>query len=141
MILDPRGVGAVLGLSLAAMGAVVWWGGQPPPEVPRPRRRGFYIASGLAGLVTYATSEGWGPLSRVPEEGRPVAALFVGIVALLATLAIADRARITFRDRLRRRFAVPTPTPRVLITPIDRPGEHRHPGTTRARGSGGDERQ
>lgn len=119
-VLDPSGVGAVLGLSLAAMGGLVWWEGRPAPEVPRPRRRGFYVAAVLAGLVTYGTVRGWGPLDSIPRDGRPIAALFVGLVAVLGTLAIADRARITFRDRLRRRFSVPTPKPRVLVAPIDR---------------------
>src|SRR5690606_19493973 len=65
-ILDATGVGAVLGLSLAAMGLLVMWEGQPAPEVPRPHRRGFYVAAVLAGIVTYGTVEGWGPLERVP---------------------------------------------------------------------------
>lgn len=123
-ILDDRGLGTVLGLALAAMGVMVSWEGQPAPEVPRPRRRGFYVAAVLAGAATYGTVEGWGPLDRIPADGRPVAALFVGLVAVLATLAIADRSRVTFRDRLRRRFSTPTPRPRMLVAPIDRPPEH-----------------
>src|SRR5690625_5626141 len=43
-VLDYDGIGAVLGLSLAAMGLLVMWEGLPAPEVPRPRRRGFYVA-------------------------------------------------------------------------------------------------
>lgn len=123
-ILDYGGIGAVLGLSLAAMGLLVMWEGLPAPEVPRPNRRGFYVAAVLAGAVTHATVEGRGPVERIPEDGRPVAALFVGLVAVLGTLAIADRSRISLRDRMRRRFDTPILPPRMLVAPIDRPAEH-----------------
>lgn len=108
--LDFRGLGTVLGLSLAAMGALVAWEGQPEPEVPRPRRGGIVVAATLTGLATLAMFDGLGPLSAVPEEARAVATVAVAATGTLATLAVADRARITLRDALRRRFA-PAPPP------------------------------
>jgi hypothetical protein len=57
----------------------------------------------VAGLVIVATLRGWWMLDRVPEAARPISALMVGSVAALATLAIADRARVRMRDDVRER--------------------------------------
>ncbi|PSL01073.1 hypothetical protein CLV30_1158 [Haloactinopolyspora alba] len=102
--LDFGGVGAVLGLSLAALGGLVAWEGQPDPEVPRPRRGGIVVAAAITGLATLAMIEGFGPLASVPEEARAVATVVVASTGALGTLAVADRARVTLRDALRRRF-------------------------------------
>ena len=102
-ILDLGGLGGVLGLALAAMGVAAMWESQPPPEVPRPRRKGVVVAAMAAGLVIVATLRGWWLLDRVPEAARPISALTVGSVAALATLAIADRARVRMRDDVRER--------------------------------------
>ena len=102
-ILDLGGLGGVLGLALAAMGVAAMWESQPPPEVPRPRRKGVVVAAMVAGLVIVATLRGWWMLDRVPEAARPISALTVGSVAALATLAIADRARVRMRDDVRER--------------------------------------
>jgi hypothetical protein len=102
-ILDLGGLGGVLGLALAAMGVAAMWESQPPPEVPRPRRKGVVVAAMVAGLVIVATLRGWWMLDRVPEAARPISALMVGSVAALATLAIADRARVRMRDDVRER--------------------------------------
>lgn len=106
-VVDVGGVGSVLGLSLAAMGALVAWEGQPAPETPRPRRRGLITAAVFTGLAALATFDGWGPLERVPEELRAIAAVFVATTGVLATLAIADRARVQLRVALRLRFNTP----------------------------------
>ncbi|WP_157552970.1 hypothetical protein [Jiangella gansuensis] len=108
-IADWGGVGSVLGLSLAAMGVLIGWEGQPPPEMPRPRRGGLVTAAVVTGLVTLATFDGWGPLSRMPDELRAVAALVVGVTGALATVAIADRSRVRLREAIRRRFGPPVP--------------------------------
>ncbi|TDE14015.1 hypothetical protein [Jiangella asiatica] len=111
-IADWGGVGSVLGISLAAMGVLVGWEGQPPPELPRPRRGGLVTAAVVAGVATLATFDGWGPLERLPEELRAVATLVVAVTGALAALAIADRSRIGLREAIRRRFTpLPKPTP------------------------------
>jgi hypothetical protein len=97
-ILDLGGLGGVLGLALAAMGVAAMWESRLPPEVPRPRRKGVVVAAIVTGLVIVATLRGWWLLDRVPEAARPISALTVGSVAALATLAIADRARVRMRD-------------------------------------------
>ena len=102
-ILDLGGLGGVLGLALAAMGVAAMWESQPPPEVPRPRRKGVVVAAMAAGLVIVATLRGWWLLDRVPDAAKPISALSVGSVAALATLAIADRARVRMRDDVRER--------------------------------------
>lgn len=106
-IADLGGLGSVLGLSLAAMGGLVAWEGQPAPQVPRPRRWGLSFAAVVTGLATLATFNGWGPLGRMPEELRAVATLIISVTGALATLAIADRARIGLREAIRRRFSPP----------------------------------
>jgi multisubunit Na+/H+ antiporter MnhB subunit len=108
VIWDPTGVG-VVGAVLAAMGVAVWWAGRPEPELPRPRRRGIVVASILTGLVALAVTFGWGALDRIPEELRGVATVVAAGVCVLGTLAIADRARVTFRDDLRRRLRATNP--------------------------------
>ncbi|AYY12820.1 hypothetical protein EF847_08945 [Actinobacteria bacterium YIM 96077] len=107
LILDPGGVG-VLGAILAAMGIAIWWAGQPVPEIPRPRQQGLLITSLIAGLVTLMALRGWGPLGDIPEQARIVVAPFVAAVGALGTLAVADRARVTYRDELRRRLRHPS---------------------------------
>ena len=102
-ILDLGGLGGVLGLALAAMGVAAMWESQPPPEVPRPRRKDVVVAAMVTGLVIVAALRGWWLLDRVPDAGKPIAALTVGSVAALATLAIADRARVRMRDDVRER--------------------------------------
>jgi hypothetical protein len=100
---EPDGLG-VLGGVLSAMGVAIWWAGRPEPELPRPRRRGCVIAAVTSGLLVLATVRGWGAFDRIHEDVRPIATVFVVAVCLLGTLAVADRARVTFRDALRRRF-------------------------------------
>jgi hypothetical protein len=100
---EPAGLG-VLGGVLAAMGGAIWWAGQPDPELPRPRRVGLIVAAIITGALTLATMLGWGVLSNLPEQARVVATPFVAGVGALGTLAIADRARITYREALRRRL-------------------------------------
>ncbi|TDD68778.1 hypothetical protein E1262_15075 [Jiangella aurantiaca] len=112
-IADLGGLGSVLGFTLAAMGALITWEAQPAPEVPRPHRGGIVVAAVLAGLAALGTFEGWGSLTRVPPELRVVATLVVGVTGALATLAIADRARVRLRVAIRRRFAPVRPRPRV----------------------------
>ncbi|NED93785.1 hypothetical protein G1H11_00460 [Phytoactinopolyspora alkaliphila] len=102
VVWEPTGIG-VVGAVLAAMGVAVWWAGRPEPELPRPRRRGIIIASVLTGVVAVAVTYGWGMLGRIPEELRGVTTVIAAGVCILGTLAIADRARVTFRDSLRRR--------------------------------------
>ncbi|HEY9411543.1 MAG TPA: hypothetical protein VIP77_18330 [Jiangellaceae bacterium] len=103
-VFDVGGLGMVLGLALVAMGLMVWWESQPEPEVPRPHLLGLLVAAGFTGLAVLATVLGWGPLGRVPEQVRMVAALVIGGAGALGTLAVADRARVRLRDALRRRF-------------------------------------
>ncbi|NDL59228.1 hypothetical protein [Phytoactinopolyspora mesophila] len=100
---EPVGLG-VLGAVLSAMGVAIWWAGRPEPELPRPRRRGLVIAAVVSGLLVLASLDGWGPFARVHEDIRAIATVFVVAVCLLGTLAVADRARVTFRDALRRRI-------------------------------------
>jgi hypothetical protein len=104
MLVDSRGLGLILGIGLAALGAVAAWEARPAPEVPRPRRKGVVLASIATGVVLLAAIRGWGRLSEVPETAVPIVALGLGAVATLGTLAIADRSRIRMRDAVRERF-------------------------------------
>lgn len=102
-IIDLGGLGGVLGLALAAMGIAAMWQSQPPPEVPRPRRKGVVIAAAVTGVAIVAALRGWWLLDGVPDAARPVSALVAGSVGMLATLAIADRARVRLREAVRER--------------------------------------
>jgi hypothetical protein len=102
-ILDLGGLGGVLGLALAAMGIAAMWESQPPPEVPRPRRKDVVVAAMVTGFVIVAALRGWWLFDRVPDAAKPISALSVGSVAALATLAIADRTRVRMRDDVRKR--------------------------------------
>lgn len=104
MISDFDGVGAVLGLCLALMGALMWWEGQPPPEVPRPLLLGVLLATLATGIAMLAALDGWSAFGRIPEEARPAVAVGIGAAGLLGTLAVADRSRVRLRDAIRRRF-------------------------------------
>ncbi|NEE01741.1 hypothetical protein [Phytoactinopolyspora halotolerans] len=106
IIWEPAGLG-VIGLVLAAMGLAVWWSGQPEPELPRPRRVGFVVSSLFFGALTYAVIRGWWVFGAMSEEVRLIASVFAAGTGLLGTLAIADRARVTYRDALRRHFRPP----------------------------------
>jgi hypothetical protein len=103
-VVDLGGLGSLLGLSLAAMGLMVWWESRPAPEVPRPHRQGIVLAAAVTGTATYAVLVGWGPFGRLPDEIGVIAAVFVAGAGTVGTLAIADRARVSLRDALRRRF-------------------------------------
>jgi hypothetical protein len=103
-ILDLGGLGGVLGLALAAMGATAMWQSQPAPEVPRPRRKGIVVAAGVSGLLVAAALRGWWLFEQVPDQARTVSALLVGSAAGLATLAAADRSRVRLRDAVRERL-------------------------------------
>ncbi|HEX6578826.1 MAG TPA: hypothetical protein VF082_10705 [Jiangellaceae bacterium] len=103
-ILDLGGLGGVLGLALAAMGATAMWQSQPAPEVPRPRRKGIVVAAGVSGLLIAAVLRGWWLFERVPDQARTVSAVLVGSAAGLATLAAADRSRVRMRDAVRERL-------------------------------------
>ncbi|MBB5789771.1 hypothetical protein [Jiangella mangrovi] len=117
---DLGGLGSVLGFALAAMGALILWEAQPAPEVPRPHRGGIVVAAALSGVAALATFEGWWSLARVPAELRAVATLVVGVTGALATLAIADRARVRLRVAVKRRFApVRPPKPRAEAPAVD----------------------
>ncbi|WP_166351537.1 hypothetical protein [Phytoactinopolyspora limicola] len=108
---DPGGLG-IVGAVLTAMGVAIWWCGRPEPELPRPRRAGLVVAAVASGIIVLATDLGWGALGRIPDDARALATVVVIGVVLLGTLAIADRARVTYRDALRRRFRpVPGPPP------------------------------
>jgi len=103
-IFDLGGLGGVLGLALTAMGGAVMWQSQPLPEVPRPRRKGVVIAAAATGFAIAAALRGWAWLDRVPDAARPVSALVAGSVGALATLAVADRARVRMREAVRDRL-------------------------------------
>ncbi|MGH8774564.1 MAG: hypothetical protein ACRDWI_05115 [Jiangellaceae bacterium] len=102
-MLDLGGLGGVLGLALAGMGAAAVWQSQLAPQVPRPRRKGVLIAAAATGLAIMAALRGWSLLGQVPEAARPIAALAAGSVTALATLAVADRARVRMREAIRER--------------------------------------
>lgn len=103
-LLDMRGLGAILGLGLAAMGLLAGWETRPAPEVPRPRRKGVIFAAAVTALIILAALHGWWLLGRVPDQATGAVALALGAAAALGTLAIADRARIRMRDAVRERF-------------------------------------
>ncbi|MGH8822991.1 MAG: hypothetical protein ACRDVN_00740 [Jiangellaceae bacterium] len=103
-VVDLGGLGGVLGLALAAMGAAAMWQSQPAPEVPRPRRKGILVSAGVAGLSIAAALRGWWQFDHVPDQARPVSALLVGSGIGIATLAVADRARVRMRDAVRERL-------------------------------------
>lgn len=103
-VADFGGLGSVLGLALAAMGLMMSWESQPAPEVPRPRRRGIVTGAIVTGAATYAILAGWGPASRFPDEIGTIIALTTAGVGTVATLAIADRARVSLREALHRRI-------------------------------------
>jgi len=105
-ILDFGGLGGVLGPALAAMGLAAMWQSQPAPEVPRPRRKGILIASFATGLAIFATLRGWSVLGLVPDQARMISAMIAGTVGVLATVAVADRARVRMREALRERLNI-----------------------------------
>lgn len=105
-ILDFGGLGGVLGPALAAMGFAAMWQSQPEPEVPRPRRKGIVIASALTGLAIFATLRGWSVLDLIPAQARVASALVAGAVGALATIAVADRARVRMREAVRERLNI-----------------------------------
>lgn len=103
-IVDFGGLGGVLGFALAAMGVAAMWQTQPEPEVPRPRRKGILIASAATGLAIFAALRGWSVLDMVPLQARVISAMVAGTVGALATIAVADRARVRMRDAVRERL-------------------------------------
>ena len=105
-ILDFGGLGGVLGSALAAMGMAAMWQSQPEPEVPRPRRKGIVVASTLTGLAIFAALRGWSVLDLVPAQARVVSALVAGALGGLATIAVADRARVRMREAVRERLNI-----------------------------------
>lgn len=106
---DTRGLGGVLGLALSVMGVAALWQGQPPPEVPRPRRKGIVLGAVFTALLIIAASRSWWWLDRVPDAAATPAALALGAIGALGTLSIADRSRIQLREALRDRFALNYP--------------------------------
>ena len=104
-ILDFGNLGGVLGPALAAMGAAALWQSQPKPEVPRPRRKGIFVAAAATGLAIYAALRGWSILDLVPTHARTISALVAGSVGALATIAVADRARVRLREAVRERLS------------------------------------
>jgi hypothetical protein len=105
-ILDFGGLGGVLGPALAAMGLAAMWQSQPEPEVPRPRRKGIVVASTLTGLAIFAALQGRSVLDLVPAQARVVSALVAGALGGLATIAVADRARVRMREAVRERLNI-----------------------------------
>jgi hypothetical protein len=105
-ILDFGGLGGVLGPALAAMGLAAMWQSQPEPEVPRPRRKGILIASALTGLAIFAALQGWSVLDLVPTQARVVSAMVAGALGALATIAVADQARVRMREAVRDRLHI-----------------------------------
>jgi hypothetical protein len=105
-ILDFGGIGGVLGPALAAMGLAAMWQSQPEPEVPRPRRKGIVVASTLTGLAIFAALRGWSVLDLVPAQARVFSALVAGALGGLATIAVADRARVRMREAVRERLNI-----------------------------------
>ena len=104
--LDFGGLGGVLGPALAAMGVAAMWQSQPEPEVPRPRRKGILIASAATGLAIFACWRGWSVLEVVPAQARMISGLVAGAVGALATIAVADRARVRLREAVRERLNI-----------------------------------
>jgi hypothetical protein len=103
-ILDFGGLGGILGPALAAMGLAAMWQSQPAPEVPRPRRKGILIAAAATGLAVFAALRGWSIFDLVPGPTRMISALVAGAVGALATIAVADRARVRMREAVRERL-------------------------------------
>jgi hypothetical protein len=103
-IIDFGGLGGVLGPALAAMGVAAMWQSQPEPEVPRPRRKGVIVAAAATGLAIFAALRGWSVLAVVPDQARVISALVAATVGALATVAVADRARVRMRDAVRERL-------------------------------------
>ena len=103
-IVDIGGLGGVLGPALAALGLAAMWQSQPEPEVPRPRRKGIVIAAGATGLAIFAALRGWSILDLVPGQARVISALVAATVGALATVAVADRARVRMREAVRERL-------------------------------------
>ena len=101
-VLDGIGLGTVLGLALAALGAVAGWQARPPTDLPRPGRAGIVAAALVSGLLVIAADRGWWFLDAVPDVARVWVSLGLGAVGALATLAIADRERVHFREALLR---------------------------------------
>ncbi|HSK26685.1 MAG TPA: hypothetical protein VK894_07235 [Jiangellales bacterium] len=97
------GLGAVLGLALVALGVAAGWQARPAPETPRPRRTGILVAAVVSGVLVVAADRGWWLLGQVPDVAVSWVALGLGGVGALATLAVADRERVRYRERLLRR--------------------------------------
>ena len=105
-IIDFGGLGGVLGPALAAMGLAAMWQSQPEPEVPRPHRKGILIAAAATGLGVFAALRGWSAFDLVPAQARMISALVAGTVGALATIAVADRARVRMREAVRERLNI-----------------------------------
>ncbi|HEX6337876.1 MAG TPA: hypothetical protein VFZ85_13030 [Jiangellaceae bacterium] len=111
VVWDTRGLGGVLGLALAIMGVAALWQSQPPPEVPRPRRKGIVMGAALTALLVIAPARDWWLLERVPDGATTPVAWALGAIGALGTLSIADRSRVHLREALRDRFTVHYPYP------------------------------
>jgi len=113
VVWDTQGLGGVLGLALTIMGVAALWQGQPPPEIPRPRRKGIVMGAVLTALLVIAPARDWWLLDRVPDGVTAPVAWTLGAIGALGTLSIADRSRVHLREALRDRFTVHYPYPPI----------------------------
>jgi len=107
VVIDPTGLGAVLGTALLALGMIIAWEGMPAPEVPRPRTRLTVLVIVFTTLVGAVLLRGVGPAAGMAEATRGVAALAGVAVGGLLAVAAADRARVRLRERVADRFGEP----------------------------------
>jgi hypothetical protein len=57
-------------------------------------------------LAIFACWRGWSVLEVVPAQARMISGLVAGAVGALATIAVADRARVRLREAVRERLNI-----------------------------------
>lgn len=90
-------IGAMLGAGAAVLGGLASWDTRPPADAPRPQRVAIIVVATATGCAVAVALAGWVPLAGT-EVLRLVAAVALGAVGTLATLAVADRERSRLRD-------------------------------------------
>lgn len=107
-VLDLGGLGMVLGLGLAILGALIGWESMAPPQIPRPRGTLTLAVVLLSAVLAAAVWSGVGPSATTSETYRVLGTIAVGVLGSLLAVAAADRARVRLRDQVIERLERPS---------------------------------